>query len=42
VLANPDTPLAAITDAGGTAVAESGSRRGSVSGTFFHMIDRVS
>jgi cobyrinic acid a,c-diamide synthase len=42
VLANPDAPLAAITDAGGTAVAESGSRRGSVSGTFFHMIDRVS
>jgi cobyrinic acid a,c-diamide synthase len=42
VLANPDAPLATITDAGGAAVAEGGSRRGSVSGTFFHMIDRAS
>jgi cobyrinic acid a,c-diamide synthase len=41
VLANPDPPSADITDAGGVAVADSGSRRGSVSGTFFHMIDRT-
>jgi cobyrinic acid a,c-diamide synthase len=40
VLANSDAPLADITDAGGALVADSGSRRGSVSGAFFHMIDR--
>jgi len=34
-----DAPLAAITDADGVAVAESGARRGNVSGSFFHMID---
>jgi cobyrinic acid a,c-diamide synthase len=40
VLASPgdDAPLAAIADAHGRAVAEAGSRRGNVSGTFFHVI----
>ena len=41
LLANPDPPLADITDAAGAPVAGSGSRRGSVSGAFFHMIDRA-
>lgn len=41
VLANPDAPLVDISDAAGAPVAGSGSRRGSVSGTFFHMIDRA-
>ena len=34
-----DAPLAAITDAEGAPVAETGARRGSVGGTFFHMVD---
>jgi cobyrinic acid a,c-diamide synthase len=38
VLAQPDRPLAAVRDANGTEVAETGSRRGSVTGTFFHLI----
>ncbi|MBW6526095.1 cobyrinate a,c-diamide synthase [Sphingomonas sp. RHCKR7] len=38
VLAQPDAPLAAVTDADGAAVAESGSSRGSVTGSFFHLI----
>jgi cobyrinic acid a,c-diamide synthase len=33
-----DAPLMHVTDADGAAVAETGSRRGQVSGTFFHMI----
>ena len=33
-----DAPLARVTDANGDAVAETGSRRGHVTGTFFHMI----
>jgi len=33
-----DDPLAHVTDANGDAVAETGSRRGHVTGTFFHMI----
>lgn len=33
-----DEPLARVTDANGDAVAETGSRRGHVTGTFFHMI----
>lgn len=33
-----DAPLMRITDADGATVAETGSRRGLVSGTFFHMI----
>lgn len=42
VLANPDAPLAAIRDVGGVQLEDGGSRRGSVSGTFFHLIDCVS
>jgi cobyrinic acid a,c-diamide synthase len=34
----PDAPLAAVTDAAGRPVAETGSRRGLVSGSFFHLI----
>jgi cobyrinic acid a,c-diamide synthase len=34
----PDAPLAQITDADGNAVAETGSYRGQVTGTFFHLI----
>lgn len=39
LLSSGDAPLATITDAEGTAVAETGARRGSVTGTFFHMVD---
>src|SRR5262249_30211246 len=35
-----DAPLAELRDAQGQPVAESGSRRGNVSGTFFHVIAR--
>lgn len=38
ILAQPDAPLARVTDADGAEVAETGSRRGAVSGTFFHLI----
>ena len=38
IVAEPDAPLADIEDAGGVAVAETGSRRGQVSGSFFHLI----
>lgn len=38
ILAQPDAPLAEVADADGTAVPETGSRRGSVTGTFFHLI----
>ncbi|MFN3615110.1 MAG: cobyrinic acid a,c-diamide synthase, partial [Rubrimonas sp.] len=38
ILAQPDPPLAAVADADGAAVAETGSRRGHVTGTFFHLI----
>lgn len=38
ILEQPDPPLAQVTDAEGNAVAESGSYRGRVSGTFFHLI----
>ncbi len=38
ILDQPDAPLAAVTDADGAAVAETGSRRGAVTGTFFHLI----
>lgn len=34
-----EAPLAACTDAAGTAVAEGGARRGAVTGTFFHLIE---
>ena len=38
ILDQPDAALAHVVDAEGTAVAESGSYRGRVSGTFFHLI----
>lgn len=38
IIEQPDAPLAHVTDAEGTAVAETGSRRGQVSGSFFHLI----
>ena len=34
----PDPPLAAVADADGAPVPEAGSRRGHVTGTFFHLI----
>lgn len=47
ILSQPDTPLAAVEDANGEAVPETGSCRmmpggGRVSGTFFHLIAPVS
>ena len=41
VLASADEPLVDLTDAKGAALIERGSRRGTVSGTFFHAIDRA-
>ena len=38
IVAQPDPPLAAVRDANGVEVAETGSRRGRVTGTFFHLI----
>ncbi|MEG3175500.1 cobyrinate a,c-diamide synthase [Sphingomonas sp. RB3P16] len=38
ILEQPDAPLAHVVDAEGTPVAETGSYRGRVSGTFFHLI----
>jgi cobyrinic acid a,c-diamide synthase len=38
ILAQPDAPLATVRDANFAAIAETGSRRGNVSGTFFHLI----
>ncbi|MFN3955304.1 MAG: cobyrinate a,c-diamide synthase [Pararhodobacter sp.] len=38
ILEQPDAPLARVRDAEGAEVAETGSRRGHVSGTFFHLI----
>jgi len=38
ILAEPDDPLAEIGDADGAPVPETGSRRGHVTGTFFHLI----
>jgi len=38
IFSQPDAPLAAVRDANGTDVAETGSRRGRVTGTFFHLI----
>jgi cobyrinic acid a,c-diamide synthase len=40
VLSSGDEPLVECSDAAGTVVPEAGARRGSVSGTFFHFIDR--
>jgi cobyrinic acid a,c-diamide synthase len=38
ILAQPDAPLATVRDASGADVVETGSRRGNVTGTFFHLI----
>ncbi|OAN80899.1 cobyrinic acid a,c-diamide synthase [Jannaschia sp. EhC01] len=38
ILQQPDTPLAEVFDADGNAVVQTGSKRGNVTGTFFHMI----
>jgi cobyrinic acid a,c-diamide synthase len=38
IIAQPDTPLAVVQDATGAVVAETGSRRGHATGTFFHLI----
>lgn len=38
ILQQPDAPLAAVADADGATVAETGSRRGHVTGSFFHLI----
>jgi cobyrinic acid a,c-diamide synthase len=38
ILAQPDAPLAAVCDATGAGVAATGSHRGRVTGTFFHLI----
>lgn len=38
ILDQPDAPLAAVADADGNPVPETGSRKGHVTGTFFHLI----
>jgi len=38
ILEQPDAPLAKVVDANGADVPETGSRKGSASGSFFHMI----
>lgn len=38
ILAQPDMPLARVTDASGETVPETGSHRGLATGTFFHVI----
>ena len=38
ILEQPDAPLATVSDADGNPVAETGSRRGNTTGTFFHLI----
>jgi len=38
IIDQPDAPLATVTDADGGPVVETGSRRGQVTGTFFHLI----
>ena len=38
ILEQPDAPLAAVADADGNPVPETGSHRGYVTGTFFHLI----
>ena len=42
ILDQPDDALARVTDANGDAVAETGSRRGLATGTFFHLIAEAS
>jgi cobyrinic acid a,c-diamide synthase len=39
VVTQPDEPLAEIRDASAALTAETGSRRGNVTGSFFHMVD---
>jgi cobyrinic acid a,c-diamide synthase len=39
VVTQPDDPVAEIRDASGALTAETGSRRGNVTGSFFHMVD---
>lgn len=41
ILAQPDAPLAEVRDAEGEILTETGSLRGTVSGTFFHLIAEV-
>ena len=41
IFEEPDAPLAQVTDADGNLVSETGSLRGHVSGTFFHMISEA-
>ena len=41
ILSQPDTPLFHVVDAQGEAVAETGSMRGHVTGSFFHMISKA-
>ena len=41
IIDQPDAPLARVTDAEGAEVAETGSHRGRVTGTFFHLIAEV-
>ncbi|MBV1692291.1 cobyrinate a,c-diamide synthase [Novosphingobium sp. G106] len=38
IVAQPDAPLAEVTDAEGAILAKTGSHRGHVAGTFFHLI----
>ncbi|MEO1364519.1 MAG: cobyrinic acid a,c-diamide synthase, partial [Pseudomonadota bacterium] len=38
ILDQPDAPLAQVCDADGNPVPETGSQRGHVTGTFFHLI----
>jgi len=42
IISQPDPPLACVVDAEGVELAETGSRRGRVTGTFFHMIAEAS
>jgi cobyrinic acid a,c-diamide synthase len=41
ILSQADEPLAEVRDAEGRVVAENGSRRGTVTGSFFHLISRL-
>ncbi|MBC6407775.1 MAG: cobyrinate a,c-diamide synthase [Rhodobacteraceae bacterium] len=41
IVAQPDAPLARVCDADGQAIAETGSVRGPITGTFFHLIARA-
>ena len=38
IVSQPDLPLAVVRDAAGAVIAETGSRRGHATGTFFHLI----